>query len=111
MPSSARPSGSARSPATRGPVLAILRAVVPVAGPLADIVFTKDQAGQARNELDLTKALLDDLPAFPGDNPDWLDGSDGTVPAAAADASLRGLRQLLNDDVDRSRQYGGWLAS
>ena len=43
-----------------------------------------------------------------GDGTDWADASKGTsVPAAAADASLRGLRQLLNDDVDRSRRYGG----
>ncbi len=90
------------------PVLAILRAVVPVAGPLAGIVFSKAQVDQAKNELDLTQALLDDLPASPGDGTDWADASDGaTVPAAAADASLRGLRQLLNDDLDRSRRYGG----
>jgi internalin A len=90
------------------PVLAILRAVVPVAGPLAGIVFTKDQADQAKKELDLTQALLDDLPALRGDDTDWADGPDGAaVPAAAAGASLRGLRQLLNDDVDRSRRYGG----
>jgi hypothetical protein len=66
------------------------------------------QADQAGTELDLTQALLDDLPPLPGDDADWAgtpDGQPGLV--AATGASLRGLRHLLNDDLDPGRQYGG----
>ena len=55
-----------------------------------------------------TQALLDDLPPLPGDDADWAgtpDGQPGLV--AATGASLRGLRHLLNDDLDPGRQYGG----
>jgi hypothetical protein len=53
-----------------------------------------------------SEELLDEFPELPEDGPDWT-AAESTQLTLAGGAYLRGVRHLLNDDIDGFRSYGG----
>ena len=85
------------------PILAVLKATMPVAGDLAGLVLTTEQAERAEHELALMADLMDEYPDVIEDGQP-VASTDG--PDVASGAALRGVRELLRQ-VDRYQQFGG----
>jgi hypothetical protein len=88
-----------------GPLLTALRHTVPVAGALAGVTLSPDQLAHAKSELELMRALLEELPDFPHK----ASGPAATAagrPRPATGADLRAIRELLHE-LDHYKLYGG----
>lgn len=93
-----------------GPYAALLarslRLVVPIAGGIAGVILSEKDIEAIKQELELMKAITDQLPANPEDNAgaELVDGH-GRLTSAEG-AGLRGFRYTLFQ-VDPSHSFGG----
>jgi hypothetical protein len=88
-----------------GPVFAVLRRVMPVAGAVTGLGLDFGHLANAQNELDLMSELVEAVPEFRVDDGNWTDAA-FTRPAAVDEAGLRAVREILQQ-LDPRRRYGG----